>query len=68
MYQFNLYVDPDVVEDLCLNENTVFESYYEDGKVIVRVLDEKSRQEFETNPCDMCPFYCKTKGICIANI
>lgn len=68
MYQFNLYVDHDIIEDLCLDENTLFESYYEDGKVVVRVLDDKNQQEIESNPCDMCPFFCKSKGICVATV
>lgn len=68
MFQFNLDVDPEVAEELSLDEDTVFETYFEDGKVIVRILDESASQEFESAPCDMYPFFCKRKGICIAII
>ena len=68
MFQFNLDVDPEIAEELSLDEDTVFETYFEDGKVIVRILDDAVSQEFESTPCDMCPFFCKRKGICIAII
>lgn len=66
MYQFNFKVDPEVVHDLCLNENTVIESYFSDGRITVRVLSDEDAQEFDTTPCDVCPNYCKRLGLCIA--
>ena len=38
MFQFNLDVDPEIAEELSLDEDTVFETYFEDGKVIVRTV------------------------------
>jgi len=66
MFQFNLDVDPEIAEELSLDEDTVFETYFEDGKVIVRILEDADSQEFESTPGDMCPFFCKKKVICIA--
>ena len=48
MYRFNIKVDPDIVADLCLNENTVIEAFYDDGNIIVRVLsDEEARNRHQ---------------------
>jgi len=67
MFQFNLTVAPEIAEELNLDEDTVFETYFEDGKVIVRVLDDEASQELNSTPCDLCPFFCARKGICLAN-
>lgn len=36
MYRFNIKVDPDIVADLCLNENTVIEAFYAGSKGFCR--------------------------------
>ena len=66
MYHFNIQVDPDIVGDLCLNENTVIEAFYEDGNIIVRVLRDEEAKEFPTSPCEVCPLFCRARGICMA--
>ena len=40
MFQFNLRLDPEIIEDLNLNEDTVIEAYFDNGTIIVRILDE----------------------------
>lgn len=45
MYHFDIKVDPDIVTDLCLNENTVIEAFYDDGNIIVRVLSDEEAEE-----------------------
>lgn len=66
MYQFNIKVEPEIMEDLCLNENTVIESYFSDGKITVRILDDEEVQDFDHTPCDICPNFCRRLDICIA--
>lgn len=68
MFQFNLRLDPEIVEDLSLNEDTVIEAYFDDGTIIVRILSEEEAECFDSNPCNSCPLFCKAKGICIAHI
>lgn len=66
MYQFNIKVEPEIMEDLCLNENTVIESYFSDGKITVRILDDEDSQAFDPTPCNICPLFCKVLGHCVA--
>ena len=68
MYRFNIKVDPDIVADLCLNENTVIEAFYDDGNIIVRVLSDEEAQEFPASPCEICPLFCRAREICVANL
>lgn len=68
MYRFNIKVDPDIVTDLCLNENTVIEAFYDDGNIIVRVLSDEESEEYPASPCEICPSFCHVRGICVANL
>jgi hypothetical protein len=65
MYRFNIKVDPDIVSDLCLNENTVIEAFFDDGNIIVRILDEEEAQEFPETECEVCPFFCHVRCTCV---
>lgn len=65
MYRFNIKVDPDIVKDLCLNENTVIEAFFDDGNIIVRILDDEEAQAFPTTTCEICPLFCRATGICV---
>ena len=64
MFQFNLRLDPEIIEDLNLNEDTVIEAYFDNGTIIVRILDEDESEGFDSNPCSTCNLLCKAKGIC----
>ena len=68
MYRFNIKVDPDIVADLCLNENTVIEAFFNDGNIIVRVLSDEEAKEFQASPCEICPLFCRVREICVANL
>ena len=68
MYRFNIKVDPDIVADLCLNENTVIEAFYDDGNIIVRVLSDEEAKEYPASPCENCPLFCRVREICVANL
>ncbi len=67
MFQFNLEIDPEIIEDLRLNEDTVIEAYFDDGTIIVRILGEEEARFFDSNPCSTCPLFCKVRGVCIAH-
>lgn len=67
MYRFNIKVDPDIVKDLCLNENTVIEAFFDDGNIIVRVLGDEEAMEFPSSPCEICPLFCRMRGICVTD-
>ena len=67
MYRFNIKVDPDIVKDLCLNENTVIEAFFDDGNIIVRVLNDEEAMASPTSPCEICPLFCHIRGICVAD-
>ena len=64
MFQFNLRLDPEIIEDLNLNEDTVIEAYFDNGTIIVRILDEDESEGFDSNPCSTCNLFCKAQGIC----
>ena len=68
MYRFNIKVDPDIVNDLCLNENTVIEAFFDDGNIIVRVLSDEEAKEYPASPCEICPLFCRVREICVANL
>ena len=68
MYRFNIKVAPDIVADLCLNENTVIEAFYDDGNIIVRVLSDEEAKEYPASPCEICPLFCRAREICVANL
>ena len=68
MYRFNIKVDPDIVADLCLNENTVIEAFFNDGNIIVRVLSDEEAKEYPASPCEICPLFCRVREICVANL
>lgn len=68
MYRFNIKVDPDIVKDLCLNENTVIEAFFDDGNIIVRVLNDEEAMASPTSPCEICPLFCHIRGICVADL
>ena len=67
MYRFNIKVDPDIVKDLCLNENTVIEAFFDDGNIIVRVLNDEEAMASPTSPCEICPLFCHIRGLCVAD-
>ena len=58
---------------LDIDEDTLFETYFDDGKIKVRVIDE-SEFEDELSNCNLtdsgkecveCPNYCRSCGRCL---
>lgn len=59
------------IKALGLDEDTIFETYFEDGKIIIHVLDEDELgeiDEFEDDDipeeCLECPHFCWHCGVC----
>lgn len=59
------------VKALGLDEDTAFETYFEDGKIIIHVLNEDDLGDFEDDEdrdipeeCSECPHLCWHHGIC----
>lgn len=66
MYRFNIKVEPDIVRDLCLNENTVIEAFFDDGNIIVRVLGDEEAKAFDHMATQNCSTCCKARAISAA--
>ena len=59
------------VKALGLDEDTAFETYFEDGKIIIHVLDEDDLNDIEDDEdsdipeeCFECPHICRRCGVC----
>lgn len=59
------------VKSLGLDEDTIFETYFEDGKIVIHVLDEDDLDEVEDcedsdipEECFECPHFCWHCGVC----
>lgn len=59
------------IKALGLDEDTIFESYFEDGKIIIHVLDEDDLGEIDEyedddipEECLECPHFCQRCGVC----
>lgn len=72
--EFTITLPEDLMEALGVDEDTLFEAYYDDGKIKVRILDESDLDEdyddedFEDDEvpeeCAVCSFYCSQHNIC----
>lgn len=74
--EFAITLPEDLLDALGIDEDTLFEAYYDDGKIKVRILDEEALEdEFEDDDedfdglvlnvvhCDMVFGQQKTQGI-----
>ena len=68
--EFTILLPEKLTAALDINEDTLFETYFDDGKIKVRVIDE-SEFEDELSNCDLtdndkeCPNYCHSCGRCL---
>lgn len=71
--EFTILLPEKLTSALDINEDTLFETYFDDGKIKVRVIDE-SEFENELSNCDLtdngkgcakCPNYCHSCGRCL---
>jgi hypothetical protein len=70
--EFAITLPEKLLETLGIDEDTLFEAYFDNGKIKVRILDE---DEFEDDDgsyyedevfeeCAECPHYCRHCGVC----
>ena len=74
--EFAITLPDDLLDALGIDEDTLFEAYYDDGKIKVRILDEDLEDEFEDDDedfcgnidvpeeCTECPHFCWHCGVC----
>ena len=71
--EFTILLPEKLTAALDIDEDTLFETYFDDGKIKVRVIDE-SEFEDELSNCDLtdndkecaeCPNYCHSCGRCL---
>lgn len=74
--EFTITLPENLLEALGIDEDTLFEAYFDDGKIKVRVLDEDDLDdEFEDDEdfddeevpeeCAECPHFCWHCGACM---
>lgn len=69
--EFSFTLPEDLLDALGINEDSIFETYFEDGRVRIRLLDEEECQEEAENEdvvdeedlnipekCVLCPNFC----------
>lgn len=71
--EFAITLPEDLLNALGIDEDTLFEAYYDDGKIKVRILDEEALEDddedFDDNidvpeECAECPHFCWHCGLC----
>ncbi len=74
--EFTITLPDELLDALGIDEDTLFEAFYEDGKIKVRPLDEDdldedvedSDEDEVPEKCVLCPNYCWNCGSCTINI
>ena len=74
--EFTITLPDELLDALGIDEDTIFEAFYEDGKIKVRPLDEAdldediedSDENEVPEKCVLCPNYCWKCGSCTINI
>lgn len=74
--EFTITLPDELLDALGIDEDTIFEAFYEDGKIKVRPLDETdldddiedSDEDEVPEKCVLCPNYCWKCGSCTINI
>ena len=74
--EFTITLPDELLDALGIDEDTIFEAFYEDGKIKVRPLDEAeldediedSDEDEVPEKCVLCPNYCWNCGSCTINI
>lgn len=68
--EFRITLPEELLNALEINEDTLFEAYFDAGSIKVRILDEDDLEnEFEDDDevpdeCAECPHYCWHCGVC----
>jgi len=66
--EFAVILPADLIESYGINEETLFEVFFDDGLIKIRVLDE-DECDYDDDGCDIedcigCPYFCEKCGIC----
>lgn len=66
--EFRITLPEELLNTIGIDEDTLFEAYFDDGSIKVRILDEDDLEdEFEDEvpeECAECPHYCWHCGVC----
>ncbi len=72
--EFTITLPEELLDVLGIDEDTMFESYFEDGKIKVRIIDEDFEDDYDDEEiyeddeipeeCTECPHYCWRCGVC----
>ena len=71
--EFTILLPEKLTAALDIDEDTLFETYFDDGKIKVRVIEESDFED-ELSNCDLtdngkecaeCPNYCRNCGRCL---
>ena len=69
--EFKITLPEELLETFGIDEDTPFETYFEDGCIKVRILDEDDLDIFddededdEFEDCIGCPYFCEECGTC----
>lgn len=66
--EFRITLPEELLNTLGIDEDTLFEAYFDAGSIKVRILDEDDLEdEFEDEvpeECTECPHYCWHCGVC----
>ena len=71
--EFTILLPEKLTAALDINEDTLFETYFDDGKIKVRVIDESDFKDELSNcdltdndkECAVCPNYCHSCVRCL---
>lgn len=63
-----LVLPEETVKTLGIDEDTAFETYFEDGAIKIRVLDDDEIEEPKEivfpEKCHACAWFCRKRGTC----
>lgn len=66
--EFRITLSEELLNTLGIDEDTLFEAYFDAGSIKVRILDEDNLEDgFEDEvpeKCAECPHYCWHCGVC----
>ena len=48
-FELSIYINEEIAEKLGIDENTVFDTYYDDGRLVVAVVDDDEYYDDETD-------------------
>ena len=72
-FELSINISEEIAEKLGIDESTVFDTYYEDGRLIIAVVDEDEEYYDEEDDeyidcteddCDECEYRCPHCGEC----